>query len=158
MIRKLLRVAAVATVLHVFGPAVCSAQDKDIALDGVYRSEGVNPDGTKYRGTVEIAKDDQTYLVRWLARQVTSIGIGIVKGDVLAVSYYTGTNIGVALYRIEKGPRLTGEWTVLGADGQRYPETLTKMGRDARLEDPDAFAGAAPREVRAGDDQIAMTR
>lgn len=158
MIRKLLRVAAVATVLHVVAPAVCSAQDKDIALDGVYRSEGVNPDGTKYRGTVEIAKDDQTYLVRWLARQVTSIGIGIVKGDVLAVSYYTGTNIGVALYRIEKGPRLTGEWTVLGADGLRYPETLTKMGRDARQQDPDAIPGVAPGEVRAGDDQVAMTR
>ena len=152
MIPKLLRVAAVATVLHVFAPAVCSAQD--VALDGVYRSEGVNPDGTKYRGTVEIAKDDQTYLVRWLARQVTSIGIGIVRGDVLAVSYYTGTNIGIALYRIEKGPRLTGEWTVLGADGQRYPETLTKMGRDARQQDPDALPGAAPLDVMAGDDQI----
>ena len=145
MIRKLLRVAAVATVLHVFAPAICSAQD--VALDGVYRSEGVNPDGTKYRGTVEIAKDDQTYLVRWLARQVTSIGIGIVRGDVLAVSYYTGTNIGIALYHIEKGPRLTGEWTVLGADGQRYPETLTKMGRDARGQDPEGPPGASPREV-----------
>jgi hypothetical protein len=147
MIRKLLRVAAVATVLHVFAPAVCSAQDAALALDGVYRSEGVNPDGTKYRGTVEIAKDDQTYLVRWLARQVTSIGIGIVRGDVLAVSYYTGTNIGIALYHIEKGPRLTGEWTVLGADGQRYPETLTKMGRDAREQDPDGLPEAAPRGV-----------
>ena len=149
MIRKLLRVAAVATVLHVFAPAVCSAQD--VALDGVYRSEGVNPDGTKYRGTVEIAKDDQTYLVRWLARQVTSIGIGIVRGDVLAVSYYTGTNIGIALYKIEKGPRLTGEWTVLGADGQRYPETLTKMGRDAREQDLETLPGAAPHELSAAD-------
>jgi len=149
MIRKLLRVAAVATVLHVFAPAVCSAQD--VALDGVYRSEGVNPDGTKYRGTVEIAKDDQTYLVRWLARQVTSIGIGIVRGDVLAVSYYTGTNIGIALYHIEKGPRLTGEWTVLGADGQRYPETLTKMGRDAREQDPAGLPEAAPLEMVAAE-------
>jgi hypothetical protein len=135
MIRMLLRAAAVALPLLV--PAVCTAQE--VAIDGVYRSEGVNPDGTKYRGTVEIAKDDQTYLVRWLARQVTSIGIGIVRGDVLAVSYYTGTNIGVALYHIEKGPRLTGEWTVLGADGVRYPETLTKMGRDARAEEPEAL-------------------
>jgi hypothetical protein len=147
MIRKLLRIAAVATVLHFFGPAVCAAQD--VALDGVYRSEGVNPDGTKYRGTVEIAKDDQTYLVRWLARQVTSIGIGIVRGDVLAVSYYTGTNIGIALYHIEKGPRLTGEWTVLGADGQRYPETLTKMGRDARQQNHKGLPGATPREMGA---------
>ena len=137
MIRTLLRVAALAVGLQVCVPAICGAQE--MALDGVYRSEGVNPDGTKYRGTVEIAKDDQTYLVRWLARQVTSIGIGIVRGDVLAVSYYTGTNIGVALYHIEKGPRLTGEWTVLGADGVRYPETLTKMGRDARAEDPEAL-------------------
>jgi hypothetical protein len=147
MIRKLLSLSALATVLYFLAPAVCRAQD--VALDGTYRSEGVNPDGTKYRGTVEIAKDDQTYLVRWLARQVTSIGIGIVRGDVLAVSYYTGTNIGVALYRIEKGPRLTGEWTVLGADGQRYPETLTKMGRDAREEDPAALPGAAARELAA---------
>jgi hypothetical protein len=147
MIRKLLRIAAVATVLHFVAPAVCGAQE--VPLDGTYRSEGVNPDGTKYRGTVEIAKDDQTYLVRWLARQVTSIGIGIVKGDVLAVSYYTGTNIGVALYRIEKGPRLTGEWTVLGADGQRYPETLTKMGRDAREQEPEALPGATAHEVGA---------
>ena len=149
MIRKLLRVTAAATVLYFFAPPVSSAQD--VALDGVYRSEGVNPDGTKYRGTVEIAKDDQTYLVRWLARQVTSIGIGIVRGDMLAVSYYTGTNIGIALYHIEKGPRLTGEWTVLGADGQRYPETLTKMGRDALLEDPETLPGSAPREVVAAD-------
>lgn len=151
MIRKLLSVSALATVLYVLAPAVCGAQD--VALDGTYRSEGVNPDGTKYRGTVEIAKDDQTYLVRWLARQVTSIGIGIVRGDVLAVSYYTGTNIGVALYRIEKGPRLTGEWTVLGADGQRYPETLTKMGRDARAQDPEAPPGAAPRELVAAENR-----
>ena len=82
---------------------------------------------------------------------VTSIGIGIIRGDVLAVSYYTGTNIGIALYHIEKGPRLTGEWTVLGADGQRYPETLTKMGRDARQQDPEALPGAAPREVVAAE-------
>ena len=149
MIRKLLRVSALAIVLHFFAPAVCSAQD--VALDGVYRSEGVNPDGTKYRGTVEIAKDDQTYLVRWLARQVTSIGIGIIRGDVLAVSYYTGTNIGVALYHIEKGPRLTGEWTVLGADGQRYPETLTKMGRDAREQDPEALPEAPRHELVAAE-------
>lgn len=135
----LLRAAAFSAALPLLVPAVCGAQE--MALDGVYRSEGVNPDGTKYRGTVEIAKDDQTYLVRWLARQVTSIGIGIVRGDVLAVSYYTGTNIGIALYHIEKGPRLTGEWTVLGADGLRYPETLTKMGRDARAEDPGELPG-----------------
>jgi hypothetical protein len=136
MIHKLLRLAAAIAVIHATVPTVCAAQQV-APIDGVYRSDGVNPNGTKYRGTVEIAKDDQTYLVRWLSQQVTSIGIGILRGDVLAVSYFTGNNIGIALYHVEKGPRLIGEWTVLGSDGQRYPETLTKMGRDARDETPE---------------------
>jgi len=136
MIRKLLCCAAVVALPPLIAPTLCAAQQV-VAIDGMYRSDGVNPNGTKYRGTVEIAKDDQTYLVRWLSQQVTSVGIGIVRGDVLAVSYFTGNNIGIALYHIEKGPRLIGEWTVLGSDGQRYPETLTKVGRDVRREAPD---------------------
>ena len=146
MIRKLTHCATVVAALQLIVPAVCAAQQA-IAIDGTYRSDGVNPNGTKYRGTVEIAKDDQTYLVRWLSQQVTSIGIGIVRGDVLAVSYFTGTNIGIAIYHIEKGPRLIGEWTVLGSDGQRYPETLTKIGRDVRQETPEELPAAELAEV-----------
>lgn len=55
-------------------------------------------------------------------------GFGVVNGDLLAVSYYT-TRPGVAAYKIEegeKGPRLSGQWTVVGA-GEMFRETLTRL-------------------------------
>jgi hypothetical protein len=108
-------------------PRTYAAPYDDLA--GVYRCEGTNPDGKPYRGTVEIVKNDQTYRVKWsMGQRSASFGIGVVRGDMLAVSYYTGGNLGVVVYRIAKGPQLIGEWTVLGADGQLFPEKLTKMG------------------------------
>ena len=61
-------------------------------------------------------------------------------GDTVPVAYTGGTAIGVVVYRIEKGPRLTGQWTVLGADGDLYRETLTKIGLAAGGSD-DATVG-----------------
>ena len=108
-------------------PSAPSTSERDLA--GVYRCEGVNPDGRTYRGIVEMSKDDRTYRVKWTMGQGgTSVGIGMVRGDVLAVSYYTGQNVGLVMYKIDKGIQLTGEWAVLGADGQLRPETLTKVG------------------------------
>jgi hypothetical protein len=126
-------------------------------LSGVYRCEGTNPDGKPYRGTVEIVKNDQTYRVKWtMGQRGASFGIGVVRGDMLAVSYYTSGNLGVVVYRIAKGPQLIGEWTVLGADGQLFPERLTKMGvlakgvpeQDERNDGPAADLRLAAHEVR----------
>jgi hypothetical protein len=120
-------VGVLAGVLLLAMPLAQAAPNDDIA--GVYRCEGMNPDGKPYRGTVEIVKNDQTYRVKWtMGQRGASFGIGVVRGDMLAVSYYTGGNLGVVVYRIVKGPQLIGEWTVLGADGQLFPEKLTRMG------------------------------
>lgn len=133
MIRKCLLVAVVAA-MHLAVPARSLAQQPDIA--GTYRAEGSNPDGTKYRGVVEIAKNGDTYRLRWsISSEAPSFGIGIVNGDMLAVSYFNNTMTGVILYKIEKGARLVGQWTVLGAEGKVYPETLMKAGLEARAED-----------------------
>ena len=43
--------------------------------------------------------------------------------------------MGIVVYRIEKGPTLNGQWSILGADGQLYPEVLTKMGLNAEERD-----------------------
>jgi hypothetical protein len=96
---------------------------------GVYRCEGTNPDGSQYRGVVEIEKDADTYRVRWtMSQRATALGIGIMRDDVLAVSYFTGESLGVVAYHREKGGQLIGEWAVLGAGGRLRPETLTRMG------------------------------
>src|SRR5689334_7451785 len=127
VIRKL---ALLAPLVLLFNPSLSLAQDRpeppatttERDLAGMYRCEGTNPDGRTYRGLVEIAKDDHTYRVRWtLGQGGTSVGIGMVRGDVLAVSYYTGQNVGLVMYKIDKGMQLTGEWAVLGADGQLRP-------------------------------------
>jgi hypothetical protein len=58
--------------------------------------------------------------------ELVAIGLGIGgSGEVLAVMHYSGTPEVIA-YKIEQAPRLVGEWTIPGADGALFSETLTK--------------------------------
>ena len=99
---------------------------KKPSVAGVYRCEGANPDGSPYQGLVEIVAVDNTYLVHWvMADGAEVLGVGIRKSDLLSVSYFGGTPA-VAVYSID-GDRLVGEWTMGGAEGMLYSETLTKM-------------------------------
>ena len=93
---------------------------------GVYLCEGANPDGSAYKGLVEIVAIDNTYLVHWvMADGAEVLGVGIRNSDVLSVSYFGGTPA-VVVYRID-GDRLVGQWTMGGAEGMLYSETLTRM-------------------------------
>jgi hypothetical protein len=110
-------------------PVTASAQTSPEAdLAGLYICDGVNHDGSRYRGIVEIVKYHDAYQLLWSSfeSEVVAIGIGIRSGNVLAVMHYSGVP-GVIAYRIEQGSRLVGEWTVAGADGILFSETLTKM-------------------------------
>jgi hypothetical protein len=96
------------------------------SVAGVYLCEGANPDGSPYQGLVEIVAVDNTYLVHWMmADGAEVLGVGIRQSDVLSVSYFGGTPA-VVVYRID-GDRLVGEWTMGGAEGMLYSETLTRM-------------------------------
>ncbi len=104
-------------------------------LHGTYDSEGTDFDGSRYRGTVVIAKHDDIYYVQWrFGSRLSALGIGIVTNDMLAVSYY-GRSLGVALYAID-GNRLVGRWAESGSTGTVFSETLTRM--------PDAQPRRAP--------------
>ena len=129
------------------------AEDTDLA--GVYVCDGVNPEGHPYRGIVEIVKTQETFHLRWTFPQSDdgALGIGIVSNGVLAVSYYGGATAGVVVYKIEEGKKMVGEWTVAGADGGKYQETLTKLPGQLQMpEDKDHRpADREHRNVPQGD-------
>jgi hypothetical protein len=112
-------------------PITRASVDDD--LTGTYACQGVKPDGKEYRGTVQIARYNGTYHVRWVfGPREHYAGIGIASGSVLSVSYF-GTQPGVVSYQVqqdEKGARLVGQWTMVNADGHVFSETLTRVTRD----------------------------
>ena len=131
MVRLFLLIAALMTLVGLTAPAARRADQPE--LQGVYRCDGSNPDGSPYRGIVEIAKNHDTFQIRWtFPDRRSAFGIGLVRGNTLSVSYFGAGTAGLAIYKIEEGKRLVGEWTVAGADGSVYAETLTKLSENPR--------------------------
>jgi hypothetical protein len=96
-------------------------------LTGVYACEGKNPDGSPYQGIVEILQVRDTYLVRWtVGGEKRVVGVGIVSGGVLAVSYFGGSPA-LVVYSVTTDGRLDGKWTIGGAEGSVFSEMLTKI-------------------------------
>jgi hypothetical protein len=123
MFRTILLLAPLAGVLTVAAADPVSSTD----LTGIYVCSGTNADGSSYQAIVEIARQNDAYQLQWVVdSEVVAVGMGIRKGDVLAVAYFSGQP-GVAAYRIEPDDRLVGEWTVDDADGLLFSETLTKV-------------------------------
>ena len=113
-----------------------AAHGAEPTLEGLYDAEGVNPDGSAYRGVVKILRRGESFLVAWMfprddgdeIRLVPqSAGVGVMNGGMLAVSYYGQDLTGVALYQIENGgQRLSGRWVPANGDGAVRSETLTR--------------------------------
>lgn len=97
-----------------------------VNITGQYKCEGTNADGNRYRGTVKINQTGNVYYVKWIIGQNQNFnGVGILEGNVLAVSYY-GSFSGVVAYKIESSSRLVGKWTTPTDKGRIYTETLTR--------------------------------
>lgn len=126
-------------------------------LDGVYSLTGLNPDGSAYRGVVKIVSRGESVLVSWFFPRVSgetivvtiaSVGVGIVRGEMLAVSYYGQDAAGVVLYHIEEGgQRLKGEWvSAVDDSGAVHSETLTKVpASPASVSPPSSESDKQPR-------------
>ena len=107
------------------GPNISRAAD----VAGVYACEGKSPEGRPYHGTVEIVRLEDTYRIRWSIEGregvMRVVGVGIFSNGVFAASYFGGAP-GIAVYQLD-GTKLVGHWTIGGADGALYPETLTRI-------------------------------
>jgi hypothetical protein len=109
-------------------PIPAAGEEPGIDLSGVYACKGQNPDGTPYAAVVEIVKRQDTYVVRWtMPEDVQVTGVGIQRGSVLAVSY-VGGGPAIVVYSVGGDGRLDGTWTLAGAQGAVFSETLTRVG------------------------------
>ena len=136
-----LTLVIVAALLAVLGGTAASEQSGSAPKagdpTGVYLCEGTNPDGDHYRGIVQIAAIKNTYLVRWtLADDVEVMGVGILLNGSLSVSYFGGTPA-VVVYKVDP-EKLVGQWTMGGAEGKTYEETLTRIPEEKLRQQPGA--------------------
>jgi hypothetical protein len=119
------------------------ADPQDIA--GVYAGEGSNGDGSPYNAIVVIEKYRDAFRVQWIfPTRTQTVGLGILEGDMLAVSYY-GPRPGIVLYKVD-GTKMVGQWTLVGAGGMLSKETLTRIPAD---QVPEHMIPAEPAEPQA---------
>lgn len=89
----------------------------DIA--GKYGVVGANPNGSPYKGELEVLKHGDVYQFRW-SGGASYDGVGVQLGDVVAVAFTTGEDgkgCGVVDYAIiDDGASLDGMWGYWGTD------------------------------------------
>jgi hypothetical protein len=165
VLRTLSLIALVAAVI----PTPAAA---DTRLEGVYVSRAVNPDGSVSRGTVHIAQQGESFFVSWMSvhivenvalLELTSVGVGIVSGATLSVSYLDAEDrLGIVVYQIENdGRELRGRGTTIEDDGAIYSETLSRLTaaqpEPGVAEPPDdsvTFSGSGSARSRTGGQHV----
>ena len=96
-------------------------------IAGKYNVTGTNPNGSAYKGTLEVIPHGDVFQFRWSAGN-QSDGVGVVNGDVVAVAFASGANgkgCGVVDYTINGDGSLDGKWGYWGTD-ESGTETATR--------------------------------
>ncbi|WP_431270650.1 hypothetical protein [Dankookia sp. P2] len=110
--RPLLFAACLAFSLAISGAA--SAQIRE----GAYGVEGTNPDGTNYDGEFLLRTGPGgAWVGNWRVANENIMGLGLIQGGVLAVSFVVNGRPGVAVFEVEADGRLRGTWTTGGGMG-----------------------------------------
>lgn len=106
------------------------------AFEGVYIASGVDAEGNQYRRAVDIERQGDRFTVTWVEADVvgqaiilepTWVGVGIVNGDTLSVSFVAEDTLGIMVYKFGGDGQVSGHWTLAGDDETVYSETLTKL-------------------------------
>jgi uncharacterized protein (TIGR03067 family) len=106
------------------------AADEQVDIVGKYRSEVVDPEGKSLVTEAVIERRGDAYLVTYQKDgKLMFIGTAMRKGDQFSMCWMSGGQAGVSVYKIEKGPKLTGEFTTLGGPGVVGKEVMTPYRR-----------------------------
>jgi uncharacterized protein (TIGR03067 family) len=104
----------------------------DVSIDivGKYTSEVVDPEGKSLVTEAVIERRGDAYLVTYQKDgKLMFVGTAMRTGDLLSMCWMSGGQVGVSTYKIEKGPKLTGEFTTLGGLGVVGKEVMTPFRR-----------------------------
>ncbi|MGB6905642.1 MAG: caspase family protein [Methyloceanibacter sp.] len=99
------------------------AEPQTFELGGVYRAEGTNPSGSKYRGMVALAQNEDQFNFTWWIGKDVFRGSGHFAGKMLVVNWGDKTPV---IYSFGEDGALDGEW----ADGSAT-ETLEPVANTA---------------------------
>lgn len=102
------------------------AVEETVEIVGKYRSELIEATGKTVVTEAVVEKRGDTYLVTYMLGDKTLfVGTAIRRGDQLSMSWISSGQVGVSVYKIERGPKLTGEYATLGGIGVTGKEVLT---------------------------------
>ena len=103
------------------------AVEEAVEIVGKYRSELVDAaTGKKTVTEVTVERRGDSYAVTYrLDEKVLFVGTALRKGDQLSMGWVSAGQVGVSVYKIEAGPKLVGEYTILGGIGVTGKEVLT---------------------------------
>jgi uncharacterized protein (TIGR03067 family) len=100
--------------------------DEQVDIVGKYRSELIETSGTVVTTQVVIERRGDAYQATYtVGDKVLFIGTALRKGDLLSMCWVSAGQAGVSLYKIEKGPKLVGEYTTMAGIGLTGKEVLT---------------------------------
>ncbi len=112
-VRRLVPAVLLACSLAVL-PRLAAAQIRE----GIYDIAGTNPDGSEYQGGLALGPGPAgSWLARWQVGGTQLLGLGLIQGGVLAVSFVVDGRPGVAVYEVEPDGKLRGSWTTGGGLG-----------------------------------------
>jgi uncharacterized protein (TIGR03067 family) len=100
--------------------------DEALEIAGKYRSELVESSGKVLVTQALVERRGDAYMVTYtLGDKVLFVGTALRKGDQLSMCWISAGQAGVSVYKIEAGPKLVGEYTMLGGIGVTGKEVLT---------------------------------
>lgn len=130
---------------------------KPARLAGTHAVQGKNPDGTAYKGEVEIRIKSGLVLLQWKIGKDVSHGTGVVVGNTLGVSLDNG----VAIYQIvghSGGLSLLGCWATEGSSTSCGEAILVGEGVITKANFPTEKFNGEYRSLReSGDAQVEGT-
>jgi uncharacterized protein (TIGR03067 family) len=104
--------------------------DEQVEIVGKYTSEVVDPEGKPLVTEAVIERRGDAYLVTYQKDgNLVFVGTAIRKGDQLSMCWVSGGQAGISVYKIEKGPKLTGEFTTLTGIGVVGKEVMIPFRR-----------------------------
>jgi uncharacterized protein (TIGR03067 family) len=101
--------------------------DEAVDIVGKFRSELDEPNGKKLVTEAVVERRGDTYLVTYSKDgKLLFVGTALRRGDQLSMAWVSSGQVGVSVYKIEKGPKLIGDYATLAGLGVTGREVLTK--------------------------------